>query len=284
MKRIKRYYKKFLNIIKKPEMSILPGQLAFFVVLSVVPVITIIAYAASLFNLPMSFISDFFDKAFGTEIVSMISPMIDAGSQVDFQFFVFLIIAFYIASNGARSIIIAANSIYKIRSNNIIKNRVKSIMMTLIIVILVVFILVVPVFGNKIVDLILYMDINKNISLKIISILRILKGPVSWFVMFVLLKFIYTMAPDKKIASANVTYGSLFTTFGWGIATAIYSFYISNYASNYQLIYAGLSNIVILMLWLYILTTIFVWGLAINSNTENELELAKNAGIKKEQK
>ena len=283
MKRLKRYYKKFLNIIKKPEMSILPGQLAFFVVLSVVPVITIIAYAASFFNVPMSFISDFFDKAFGSEIVNMISPMIDAGSQVDFQFFVFLLIAFYIASNGARSIIIAANSIYKIKNNNVIKKRVKSVMMTLIIVILVVFILIVPVFGNKIVDLILYMDINQNVSLKIIAILRILKGPVSWFVMFILIKFIYTMAPDKKIASANVTYGSLFTTFGWAIATAVYSFYISNYASNYQLIYAGLSNIVILMLWLYILTTIFVWGLAINSNTENELELAKNAGIKKEQ-
>lgn len=280
MKRLKRYYKKFLNIIKKPEMSILPGQLAFFVVLSVVPVITIIAYAASFFNVPMSFISDFFDKAFGSEIVNMISPMIDAGSQVDFQFFVFLIIAFYIASNGARSIIIAANSIYKIKNNNVIKRRVKSVMMTLIIVILVVFILIVPVFGNKIVDLILYMDINQNVSLKIIAILRILKGPVSWFVMFILIKFIYTMAPDKKIASANVTYGSLFTTFGWAIATAVYSFYISNYASNYQLIYAGLSNIVILMLWLYILTTIFVWGLAINSNTENELELAKNVGIK----
>ena len=280
MKRLKRYYKKFLNIIKKPEMSILPGQLAFFVVLSVVPVITIIAYAASFFNVPMSFISDFFDKAFGSEIVNMISPMIDAGSQVDFQFFVFLLIAFYIASNGARSIIIAANSIYKIKNNNVIKKRVKSVMMTLIIVILVVFILIVPVFGNKIVDLILYMDINQNVSLKIIAILRILKGPVSWFVMFILIKFIYTMAPDKKIASANVTYGSLFTTFGWAIATAVYSFYISNYASNYQLIYAGLSNIVILMLWLYILTTIFVWGLAINSNTENELELAKNVGIK----
>jgi len=40
----KRYIKKLIKIIKKPEMKILPGHLAFFLVLSLIPIITMIGY------------------------------------------------------------------------------------------------------------------------------------------------------------------------------------------------------------------------------------------------
>ena len=78
------------------------------------------------------------------------------------------------------------------------------------------------------------------------------------------------MAPDKKIASSQTTYGALFTTIGWIISTAIYSFYISNIA-NYSLFYGSLANIIILMLWTYLLAFIFTIGLALNYNRGEQL-------------
>ena len=51
MDRIKSVFKNLLEIIGKNEMRILPGNLAFFLVLSVVPIITLVGFIASFFNI-----------------------------------------------------------------------------------------------------------------------------------------------------------------------------------------------------------------------------------------
>lgn len=47
--RVKNILTKLYNIIRKPEMLILPGNLAFFLVLSVFPIIILIGLIASTF-------------------------------------------------------------------------------------------------------------------------------------------------------------------------------------------------------------------------------------------
>ena len=86
------------------------------------------------------------------------------------------------------------------------------------------------------------------------------------------------MAPDKPIPSRNVNYGAIFTSLGWVIITTIYSFYINNYA-NYSVIYGGLANLVILLLWFYLLAYIFVVGLALNYREESN-KLSETTKIK----
>ena len=46
---IKEMFAKFIRINKKPEIQILPGNLAFSLVLSLVPIITLFALTASFF-------------------------------------------------------------------------------------------------------------------------------------------------------------------------------------------------------------------------------------------
>ena len=86
-----------------------------------------------------------------------------------------------------------------------------------------------------------------------------------------MIKLLYTMAPDKHIASKYVNKGAVFTTVGWLIVTAVYSYYANNVA-NYNLFYGGLSGLVILMMWIYIIAYIFVIGIAINTNDYHYLE------------
>ena len=59
--------------------------------------------------------------------------------------------------------------------------------------------------------------------------------------------------------------GALFTTVCWIITTAVYSYYVSNIA-NYSLFYGSISGIIVMMIWIYILTYIFVMGIAINAD------------------
>lgn len=81
---------------------------------------------------------------------------------------------------------------------------------------------------------------------------------------YVTLKLIYTIAPSKNISSKSTTYGALFTTIVWTITTAIFSYYLRFFA-NYNVIYGNLSSIIILMMWVYIISYVFVMGIAINS-------------------
>lgn len=58
------------------------------------------------------------------------------------------------------------------------------------------FILVVPLFGTKIISLIKMVNMDSNIAMKIEMIFKTLQGPISWLVIFMLIKILYTMAPD----------------------------------------------------------------------------------------
>ena len=267
-KRFKNFLKKFIKTIRRPEMAVLPGQLAFFFVLSVVPIVTLITYFASYLHVSVNFVSNFLAKAFSTDIANLVRPMIQ-GQAMSWKFFVTLFIGFFIASNGADSIIVTSNAINGTPNTSYLRRRIKAIIMTMFMVTLFVFILLVPVFGNKIIELFQYVDLNPNITLKIEQVIRFLKGPISWFFMFMFIKIIYTMAPDDKIPSSYTTYGAVFTTILWIIITFIYSFYITHFA-RYDIFYGSLANLIILMLWVYLLSFVFVVGMCLNQH--NNLE------------
>ena len=108
----------------------------------------------------------------------------------------------------------------------------------------------------------------------------IFKYPLSIVVIYLNIKLLYVLAPDKKIKSRTTTKGALFTTVSWSLITAIYSFYINNIA-NYSRIYGALSNIVILMLWFWLLSYVFVVGLVLNcKNSEEENEKTNTIMLK----
>jgi len=268
--KISHFFENFWEVINRPEMAILPGQLAFFFVLSVVPIITLIAYGASFLNLSFEFVTEFLSEIFSTEIANMIVP-VSVDINISIQVVISLIIAFFIASNGAASMIVTSNSIYGIKNSNFVKRRIKSLVMTSIMVLLFIFILIVPLFGNKIINLLQYAEFDTKTVDSVLFAFKVLQGPVSWFVMLIFIKLLFTMAPDRKIDSTRVNYGAIFTTVFWVITTSIYSYYIANFA-RYDVFYGGLANIAILMLWVYFLAYMFVIGMALNHKEEVELE------------
>ena len=277
---MKKKFKKFLNnfftVLKRPEMLVLPGQLAFFFILSVVPMLTLISYGVTSFNLSLEVVESFLTKSFGSEIANMLIPEV-SNVSISFGFMFTILFGFFIASNGASSIIITSNTIYGIKDKGFLARKIKSMIMTVFLVLLFLFILLVPLFGETIIRI--ADSINSASKDSVTQVIRILNGPISWFIIFFFIKLLYTMAPDKKIASNRTTYGALFTSIGWIISTAIYSFYINNYA-NYSIFYGSLTNIIILMLWTYLLAFIFTIGLALNYRKDElgetfEIKLSK---------
>lgn len=265
MKRIKRYLKRLLNIIKRPEVRILPGQIAFFIVLSVVPLIALVGCLCSLFHVSLGGIVSIFADTVPEAVINILKPAFtNPGFTAGFS----IIVGFAMASNGTHSIIVASNMLFKIDTRNYLSRRIKAFFMLIILLLLFFFIVVVLGFGNVILKQILSLEILSHVAEYIYMLFISLKWPIAIILIFFTVKLLYTMALDQNIPSKYMNKGAIFSTTGCLLVTALYSYYASNLA-NYSKFYGSLANIVVLMIWVYIIAYIFVIGIAINSDVYN---------------
>ena len=276
---IKDFFSNFLKVLRRQDMVLLPGNLSFFFVLAIIPMLGLISYGASILNLSTDILYDFIAGSFSKEVADLILG-VNLGNNVGIQFIITLVVGFYIASNSADSIITASNTIYGIENKSWLKRRIKAFGISFLIVVLLTFMLIIPVFGNNIIGLINEVNINDIISNRIIAIINLLKGPISWLIMFAIIRIIYAVAPDKKPKDRNINYGAIFTTTCWIIVTKLFSTYVTNYA-DYQALYGGLASIVVLMIWIYLLSYIFTIGIALNSEKDENSMLKNGKYVKK---
>lgn len=267
---MKKYLKNFYKLISKQEMRVLPGNVAFFLVLSIFPVVTLAGIITSKFSISLPEIAIFFKDSIPKDVYSTLLPFLQNANNSGNVIF-FITIGFALASNGPHAIILASNALYKIKNKDYLTRRIKALFLTILLVTLFMFILLVLAFGNSILKFILSLSIFDMVEHNIYKIFILFKWPFAFIIIFVFVKVLYTVAPDQKISSRCVNRGAITTTIGWMFVTAIYSYYANNLA-NYDAIYGSLSSIAILMMWIYIISYILVMGIAINANEVDLLE------------
>ena len=262
MKKIKFYFKRLYEIIMTPSMSYLPGNIAFFLVLSIFPILTLIGVIASKFSLDLSTIIDLEEIVLPSNLSELLASFVQ-GKGFDSNIGIFMIIGFFLASNGADAIILASNNLYGFPNSDYLKRRIKAIFIIVLIILLFIFMMIFLAFGNKIATLLLNYINDPTLVKLVYYLFVVLKWPFAIFIIFFNVKLIYTIAPDWKIMSKHTTKGAIFTTVGWILAIEVYSYWVNNF-SNYDIFYGSLSNIVVLMLLTYIISYILVIGVAIN--------------------
>lgn len=270
MEQVKKWLHSLFQIIQVPEMKILPGHIAFFLVLSIIPIITLIGFIASFFSISIESLIQVATNIVPEEIMDLLMPFV-TGKGMDMNIGLFMVIGFVLASNGPHAIIVACDTLYNEKDKSYLHTRVKAFVLTILLMLLFFFCLVVLAFGNSILNMILQMDFLSHIHTQLYWAFLFIKYPFAFILIYWIIKMLYTMAPSKKIPSKSVTKGALFTTIMWLIVTSIFSFYISHFGS-YDLFYGGLSSIIVMMIWVYILSYVLVIGIAINRNNYHQLE------------
>lgn len=264
MEQVRKYFKKAIEYISKPEMRILPGQLAFFIVVSLIPLLALVGTIAGYFSVSMDKVTNILETILPFEVTDGVLSYV-GGEGITFNIAVFFISAFLLASNGTHSMIITSNEMYKLKESRILHRRIKAIAMTSILVMLFVFMLLVPVFGDTIYNILTSNIQNKKAVLFGYNLYRLIQYPITLIMVYYNIKLLYTIAPDREIKSKTTVTGAMFTTIGWILSTKIYSIYIGTF-SNYNIFYGSISNILFLLMWVYILSYIFVLGMAINAS------------------
>ena len=128
----KRYFYDIIDAVKRPEMNILPGNLAYYIVLALIPIITIIVYVASLFSISIDLVIELINKVIPDGVAKIVIDAI-SGKGFDESVGLFIVLALIISSNGTYAMIKASNALYKIENAEEMKDRIKSIIILFII-------------------------------------------------------------------------------------------------------------------------------------------------------
>lgn len=267
--KISKYLKKLIKILKKPEMAILPANIAFNVILAIIPLLTIVVLIASSFNISINMVAKLIENIMPVQVSEIIVEAI-SGKGFDGQVGLFNIIAFYIASNGTYALIETSDALYKVTAGDALKKRISAIIILLIILTLFVFLLIVPIFGENILNLLRHFVILEDHIDNIIFLFNIIKWPMTLLIIYFNVKLIYTIAPSKNIKSKDTTTGAAFTTVMWSLLIIVFRFYLQ-YFAKYDILYGNLSSIIIMMVWVYTLSYIFTLGMAINVSKKEDI-------------
>ena len=270
LEKIKKYFKKLYRANNKVTNGMLPASLAYYFVLAIIPILTLTVLIASSFNISIDSVSSLIRSILPDKASNFIVDII-SGKSFDSTVGVFNIIAFIVATNGTYAIIKASNTLYKVEKSDVIKDRIKSVILLVAILTLLIFLILFPIFGDKILESIKNNDILVNVIDEIIILFKIIKWPLTFLILFFNIKLIYTISPSTNVLSQHTTYGALSTTFLWIVLTAIFSYYLK-YFARYDILYGNLSSIIILMIWLYMISYTFILGIVINTTKYKEVK------------
>lgn len=268
LKKIVSLLKRIIKINKQPIMNILPGQLAFFFILAIPSLIALVGIIANVLSLSTMDFINLIKSTLPASTSNLIIPVI-TGSGLNFSVLFFAVTSILMVSNGAYAIIVTSNTIYNENSNSELKKRLKAFFIVFLLIFLILFIIVVPAFGSSILSILKEFKYLEGIIDNLIFLYGIIKLPLSFFFIYFIIKLIYTIAPDISIKSREVTKGALLTTILWIMVIEGYSYYVTNIA-NYSAFLGNIANLIILLVWFYMLSYIFVLGMAINAGVSED--------------
>ena len=269
MKKIKQYIKRVIKLVRLDEMRILPGHLAFYFLFLIIPICSFIGMLASVYSLDMNAI------LFQNIPLAALTIIEDAMHPNPYNVVIFFFLSLWLSSKGCKAIIVCCNLLFKIKDKDSLKLQIKSLLMVFVLFVLISFVFLVPLFGDRIIHF-----LTSNLTEKGIVVIKkvysLLNYPVSLILMFGLIKTLYYMAPSRKIPNKYMNKGAIFTTLTWFFLSKGYSYYL-NHFNNYNLYYGNLSNLLILLLWVYLLAYLYIIGMSLNANDYfiSKLEIEK---------
>lgn len=265
MTTVKGFVQDMLQRIKNTDITALGAQLAYFFLLSFFPLLIFMVSLLPYLHLERGAIFDFLDTIMPDEIFSMIEGVLleVLTNQNSSLLSIGILGTIWSASKGIDALTRALNKAYDTEARLGWKNKIWSILFTMAFVVVILLALVFPVFGKQIVDLILrYIEIDFQFS-GIWNFISFATPPV---LIFLVLCAMYWIVPNTspRLKLFSVLPGAVIAALGFFILTAGFSFYVNSFG-NYSATYGSIGGVIVLMLWLYFIGIILIFGGIINA-------------------
>lgn len=258
-----------LMVIKRmsePYYQGVAAELAFFFLLSLVPIAIILGEMLGLFSISMVAVRNLISEYVSPEIYDNLFEYLTY-TPSNVISVAFLIFALWAASKAQYSMMRITNYSFTghpYGGRGFLSERLRAIKTILITLFTISFGLLVLVYGEILIN-ILTTYINKIMKIEFVldSIWFVLRWPAATILFFLMISYNYYVLPSERVPFKKILPGSIAASAGILLATSIYSYYASVFA-NYDLLYGSLAAIVALLFWFYILGYILVIGIQIN--------------------
>lgn len=247
--------------MKKQNISAYAASTAFFLFLSLVPMLivicTVIPYTPLTEENLVTAFTDFTPQTVDPVVESLIAEVYDKSAGI-LSIAVFATI--WSAAKGVLALIRGLNAINGVEENrSYIFLRMVASLYTIIMLVGVILSLFIMVFGYQLVDLALHRIPQLQYVVTFVMHFRFL---FAWGVLTLLFCIIYALIPNRKLRLNEQIPGATFSAVGWSVFSWGFSLYVGS-PGSYS-IYGSLSIIVIIMIWLYFCMYILLIGAYIN--------------------
>jgi membrane protein len=112
-------------------------------------------------------------------------------------------------------------------------------------------------------------------------IVAYLRWPVLLVLIIFALAVLYRYGPSRRWAKWRwISVGSVFAALAWLVVSALFSWYLGNFA-NYNATYGALGAVVGLMMWMWLSTIVVLVGAELNSDVEHQTARDSTVGQEK---
>lgn len=234
---------------------------AFFIFISMVPMLGLLFAIIPYLNLTEQVIIDFLSDWMPEQTMPFVIEIIQQVYTSSVGILSFAAVALvWTAAKGILALMRGLNAVNEVvEERNYVIIRLIAAFYMLIVLGIVLLSLLLMVFGDAITA---YIIAHVPSLMLFFDFLNIFKMLVVWVLLILVFMAMYAYVPNKKLKFREQLPGAFFSTVAWSVFSWGFSLYI-NHTQSFT-IYGSLSIIVILMLWLYFCFYILIVGAYIN--------------------
>ena len=251
------------------DVAMRSAGVAYYAFLSIFPAV---ASAILVFGLvtDISFVEGRYEEALAV-LPSQAADLLDAqivalltnsNAELGVGLVISLTVALWTGTRGANALIYAISCAHR---ETVLRSIVGSMLLSMFVTFGVFVVVLVSLFGLAVVPTLAgVLPIARFAELAALW----LRWPILIAIIFTAVCVLYRIAPNREPPRFRwIVPGALFATLAWLGASALFSAYVENFA-NYNKTFGALAAPVILLLWLYWSTLIFILGATMNAELE----------------
>ncbi len=240
------------------------AQVAFYLFLSITPIMIIVTQILGLFNINMDTALALIEGYTGKQVSSLVQGLFTF-SSAGFTNVIFAVIALWAGSRASFAIMRITNytmSDGTSTGRNYFIERFRAIRTMAMTIITIVFAIVILIYGQLIFNAVLaVLHVDDTFSgdqtwMK----LRWVVGGILYFLM---VSYNYWIMPTVRVTFRSIIPGSIFASVGLLVVTMAYSKYATSLA-GYDILYGALSSVIALMIWFFLIAWVLFLGVLCN--------------------